>query len=225
MSLMAQVQNLTEYTYRQKTGVNFENFIIGYRRFRALSSQARFGDLLSDAARVFFRVDDQRLFLAIYFDPALIRILERHDPRLGLNENNIRAFMLFVEEINHAVHGALKFMEGKANVRDEDFVRDLELQARVDVYLLLKYFVACFNRSRQLERLDRMWLRHHVFERESFDYDADTVASRYREANELGEKFSRFLEGLPIEERADELARFRERDYGSKKRYIRLVTN
>lgn len=224
MSLLAQVQALTERTYRQATGVNFEHFLIGYRRFRRLSQRAT-ADELSDAARVFFRVENDLLYLALYFDHALIRVLERNDPRAGLSERNISAFMIFIEEINHAVHGALKFLDGETDLQQESFIRNLEIQARVDIYLLLKYFLACFNPSKQLEKMDRLWLRHHVFETADYSYQSRILRERYMEANMLGERFCRFLEGLPVPERQSELSRFREMDYPQKKRYVRLLPN
>ena len=52
----------------------------------------------------------------------------------------------FVEEINHALHAALKFQRGEAPTRDEDYARNLELQAQVDTYLVLLIFVAFFRR-------------------------------------------------------------------------------
>ncbi len=220
MSLFAQIQRLTEKTHRIAVGVNFEEYLIGYRRFRHLSRHARFSDALSEVARVFFRVVQGKLYLAIYFHRELIRLLERHDPRRGLSEKNIQAFIVFVEEINHAVHGARKFLEGHKNIAEESFLRDLEILAKVDTYLLLKYFVAAFNDSKQLEKLDRLWLRHHVFEKQDFDYPQREIAERYFEAVEIGERFSRFLESLSPEERPAELARFRRMDYHGKKRYV-----
>ncbi|RMD99013.1 MAG: hypothetical protein D6814_06365, partial [Calditrichaeota bacterium] len=218
MSLLSQIQQLTETTYRQKTGVNFEKYLIGYSRFRYLSQFARGSEDLSELARVFFRVVGNQLYLGIYFDHHLIQVLEHHDPRRGLTEANITAFMIFIEEINHAVHGALKFLEGQKNIRDEDFIRDLEIQAKVDTYLLLKYYLAYFNASKQLEQMDRLWLRHHVFESQDLNYQDRMIAERYFEAVEIGQRFTRFLESLPPEERGEELSRFRQMDYTTKKK-------
>ncbi|RMF65615.1 MAG: hypothetical protein D6743_07735, partial [Calditrichaeota bacterium] len=105
MSLLAQIQALTERTHRFALGVNFEEYLIGYRRFRHLSRYARYSDALSEVARVFFRVVRGRLYVALYFHRELIELLERYDPRRGLSEKNIQPFIVFVEEINHAVHG------------------------------------------------------------------------------------------------------------------------
>jgi hypothetical protein len=222
MSLLAEIQALTERTY-SPTGVNFEEFLISRERFHYLSQLDRRAHELSDLARVFFRVARGRLHVGIYYSSELIAALETHDPRTGLSEKNITAFRVFVEEINHAVHGALKFMEGHTNIYGENFVRDLELQAKIDTYLLLKYFVAYFNVSRQLEQMDRLWLRYHLFECEDTDYASPDLASRYNEALQFGEKYTRFIDHLHPRERLEEVRRFRCLPYEMKKRYISFL--
>jgi len=223
MSLLAQIQTLTERTYLQSTGVNFEHFVIGYSRFRDLSRLAPRSNLLSEMARVFFKTAGHRLYIAIYFNRDLIEHLEANDPRYGLSEKNITAFAIFIEEINHAVHCALHFLEGETDVGREPFLRNLEIQAKVDTYLFLKYFLAHFNPSKQLEQMDRLWLRYHVFENLDFDYVDAVVAGRYLEAVAVGEKFTRFLEVLPVQERRGELHRFRHMSYAAKKQYVRFL--
>ncbi len=55
MSLLKELQQLTERTYRQSSGINLEEFIIGTGRFQDLqkvSSKETFE--LSDSARVFY---------------------------------------------------------------------------------------------------------------------------------------------------------------------------
>jgi hypothetical protein len=222
MSLLADIQTLTERTYHP-TGVNFEEFLISRERFRYLSQFDRRSRELPDLARVFFRIARGRLHVGIYYSAELIEALEVHDPRTGLSEKNITAFRVFIEEINHAVHGALKFMEGQTNIHGENFVRDLELQAKIDGYFLLKYFVAYFNPSRQLEQMDRLWLRHHLFECDDINYESPQLAGLYSEALALSEKYTRFVDGLPPHERLQECRRFRRLPYEIKKRYIRLL--
>jgi len=222
MSLLADIQQLTERTY-QATGVNFEEFLINRERFRYLSQFDRRARELSETARVFFRVVRGRLYVAIYYSKEVIRALETHDPRGGLSEKNITAFRVFIEEINHAVHGALKFMEGQTNIYGENFVRDLELQAKIDSYFLLKYFLAYFNASRQLERMDRLWLRHHLFEGDDTSYHSPELTAIYSEALAYGDKYTRFVDALPPRERLAEIRRFRCRPYEMKKQYIRML--
>ncbi len=213
-----------ERTYQRFTGINLEEFIIGRKRFLDLSeiSQAETKEL-SDVARVFFRIIQDKLYLAIYFSKEMIATLEENDPRRGLSERNIYPFIVFIEEINHGIHAALKFTAGEKEIRREEFVRDLELLAKIDTYLVLKFFMAYFNSSKQLENFDRLWLRFHLFECNNYAYQHSTLSERYSETNRLGEKFTRFLDGLPPQHRVHEIRRFRKMPYPEKARYIRML--
>lgn len=224
MSLLRELQQLTERTYQQTSGINLEEFVIGKRRFRDLSKISSTESLeLSDAARVFFRVLEGRLYLAIYFSEFIIAKLEKEDPRRGLHEGNIYPFMVFIEEINHGVHAALKYMSGEKDIQQEDFIRDLELLAKIDTYQILKFFLAYFNASKKLEKFDRLWLRHHLFERVAFSYHSPRLGARYRQTNSLGQKYIRFLDGISPDYRVKEIRRFREMNYPMKVQYIQLL--
>jgi hypothetical protein len=224
MTLLKELQQLLERTYEQTTGVNLEEFVIGRQRFQHLSAMAQPEvQELSETARFFMRKVQDRLLLAIYYSDWLVDALEQNDPRRGVSDRNVYPFLVFIEELNHAVHAALKFIEGHRNISDEAFLKDLELQGKIDTYLVLSFFVAYFNRTKRLEGFDRLWLRHHLFERESFDYTLPTLRQRYVEANQLGEKFTRFLDGLAPQHRIEELRHLRRLDYPTKARYIRML--
>src|SRR5207244_1612266 len=105
---------------------------------------------LSELARTFLRHADDRLYVGIYYSRWLIEQLERHDPRAGLSDHNIRSLIMFVEEINHALHAALQFKSGAREIGSEDFARNLELQAQVDAYLVLLLFVAFFRKTQRV---------------------------------------------------------------------------
>jgi len=224
MSLLKELQTITERTYRLYSGINLEEFVIGRRRFADLSSRCAAETVeLSQAARVFFRRSGEALYLAMYFSDEVISRLERNDPRRGVNEGNIEAFMVFIEEINHCVHGVVKFLRGETAVGEEVFARDLELMAKIDAYQTLKFFLAYFNRSRRLENFDRMWIRHHLFERSRADYASPRLSRRYAETNRLGEKYTRYLDDMSPESRLREMRRFQKMEYRAKAAYIRLL--
>jgi hypothetical protein len=148
----------------------------------------------------------------------LIEQLERHDPRAGLSDRNIRSLITFVEEINHAVHAALQFRNGTREIASEEFARNLELQAQVDTYLVLLLFVAFFRKTQRVSRTDRRWLRFHLFARSCPDAFRDTnLRGRYLEATELAASYTRYLDNLNGLRRLDEIRRFRSLDYGAKK--------
>ena len=165
-TLFSQIQKLFERTYAQ-VGINLEDCLIDRHRYGQLSILAgKSARELSELARTFLRTADDRLYVGIYYSRWLIEQLERHDPRAGLSNHNIRSLVAFVEEINHALHAALQFKNGAREIASEKFARNLELQAQVDTYLVLLLFVAFFRKTQRVSRPDRRWLRFHLFARQ-----------------------------------------------------------
>jgi hypothetical protein len=156
----------------------------------------------------------------------LIEQLEEHDPRAGLGDRNIRSLIMFVEELNHALHAALQFKRGAREIASEDFARNLELQAQVDTYLVLLLFVAFFRKTQRVSATDRRWLRFHLFARQcpSVFRDAN-LRGRYLETNELAASYTRYLDALNGARRLDEIRRFHALDYGAKRERILALTD
>lgn len=220
-SLLHEIQNLLERTYAS-VGVNLEDCLIDRQRCRQLSAMAGARSAeLSMLARTFLREAGGHLHVAIYFSNWLVDELERHDPRRGLSSENITPLIAFVEEINHALHAALRFQRGEKPSRSEDYARNLELQARVDTYLVLLLFMAFFRRPGRITRADRRWLRFHAFAADSHArYSDPLLRSRYAETGRLAASYTRFLEGLNQKCRIEEIRVFHALDYPSKKRHI-----
>src|ERR1041384_4572524 len=165
-TLFSQIQKLFERTYAQ-VGINLEDCLIDSRRCAQLSRLAgATARELSELARTFLRRADDQLYVGIYYSRWLIEQLELHDPRAGLSDRNIRSLIMFVEEINHALHAALQFQGGQRQIGSEEFARNLELQAQVDTYLVLLLFVAFFRKTQRVSRTDRRWFRFHLFTRQ-----------------------------------------------------------
>jgi hypothetical protein len=138
-----------------------------------------------------------------------------------LSDANIRSLIPFVEEINHALHAALQFQRGVAEIHDEDYARNLELQAQVDTYLVLLLFVAFFRKTQRVSRADRRWLRFHLFSRnQPGAYHSANLRGRYLETTELAQHYTRFLDGLNGARRVDEIRTFHALDYGAKQQRI-----
>jgi hypothetical protein len=220
-TLFSQVQKLFERTYAQ-VGINLEDCLIDRRRCAQLSVLAgKSARELSELARTFLRTADNRLYVGIYYSRWLIEQLERHDPRAGLSDRNIRSLITFVEEINHALHAALQFNNGAREIASEDFARNLELQAQVDTYLVLLLFVAFFRKTQRVSRTDRRWLRFHLFARQCPEAFRDrNLRARYLETTELASSYTHYLDSLNGVRRLDEIRRFRSLDYSSKKERI-----
>ena len=220
-TLFSQIQRLFERTYAQ-VGINLEDCIIDRRRCAQLSKAAGASAReLSELARTFLRRADDQLYVGIYYSQWLIAQLERHDPRGGLNDANIRSLIAFVEEINHALHAALQFKQGEREIYSEEYARNLELQARVDTYLVLLLFVAFFRKTQKVSRTDRRWLRFHLFASQNPGAFHDTnLRGRYLETTELAASYTRFLDTLNGMRRLEEIRSFRALDYGSKKQRV-----
>jgi hypothetical protein len=220
-TLFSQIQKLLERTYVH-VGINLEDCLIDSRRCAQLSRVAgKSARELSEIARTFLRAANDRLYVGIYYSRWLIEQLERHDPRAGLSDRNIRSLIVFVEEINHALHAALQFQNGAREIASEDFARNLELQAQVDTYLVLLLFVAFFRKTQRVSRLDRRWLRFHLFNRQCPDAFADrNLRARYLETAELAASYTRYLDTLNAARRVEEIRFFRTLDYTRKKERV-----
>jgi hypothetical protein len=178
---------------------------------------------ISDLGRVFLRVMDGNLRLGIYYDASVVEALEQNNPAYGLNDENILPFMVLLEELDHAVHAALKFREGVRDIYGEMFVRDLELQAKVDTYLILQKYCAFFNHPQRATNADRRWLRACIFDRHNATFEEPLLTERYWETNRLARRYVRHLDRLPPKRRTTEIRRFRKLKYAQKRDRIATV--
>jgi hypothetical protein len=132
---------------------------------------------------------------------------------------------MFVEELNHALHAALQFKNGTREIASEDFARNLELQAQVDTYLVLLLFIAFFRKTQRVSRMDRRWLRFHLFARQCPEAFRDAnLRGRYLETSQLAASYTHYLDTLNGHRRLDEIRRFHSLDYcGKKERILALM--
>jgi hypothetical protein len=220
-TLFSQIQRLFERTYAQ-VGINLEDCLIDRTRCAQLSLLAGKSVCeLSELARTFLRRAGDQLYVGIYYSRWLIDELEQHDPRASLGDRNIRSLIMFVEELNHALHAALHFKSGIREIASEDFARNLELQAQVDTYLVLLLFIAFFRKTQRVSRTDRRWLRFHLFARQCPEaFRNANLRGRYLETSQLAASYTHYLDTLNSQRRLDEIRRFHSLDYGGKKARI-----
>lgn len=225
-TLFSDIQRLFERTYAQ-VGINLEDCLIDEHRCGYLTRLAGASAReLSELARTFLRTADDQLYVGIYYSRWLIEQLEKNDPRGGLNEENIRSLISFVEEINHALHAALQFKAGVREIHAEGFARNLELQARVDTYLVLLLFVAFFRKAQRISRTDRRWLRFHLFSsNQPLAYADPNLRGRYLETTELARAYTCYLDAINGLRRVEEIRVFRALGYDEKKRRILALEN
>jgi hypothetical protein len=220
-TLFSEIQRLFERTYAS-VGINLEDCLIDRQRCGQLSRLAGASAReLSELARTFLRRSGDQLYVGIYYSRWLIEQLERNDPRRGISESNIHALIAFVEEINHALHAALQFKEGSREIHSEEFVRNLELQAQVDTYLVLLLFVAFFRKAQRISRTDRRWLRFHLFSTANpAAYSDPNLRGRYMETTQLASRYTQYLDSLNGIRRVDEIRKFHSLGFGEKKALI-----
>ena len=220
-TLFSEIQRLFERTYAQ-VGINLEDCLIDRHRCGQLSRAAGASAReLSELARTFLRKADDRLYVGIYYSRWLIEQLEKHDPRQGISDANIRYLIAFVEEINHALHAALAFRRGIREIESEHFARNLELQAQVDTYLVLLLFVGFFRKAQRVSRTDRRWLRFHLFTSQTtVGYADPNLRGRYLETTKLARGYTACLDALNGARRIEEIRMFHTLDYAAKKERI-----
>lgn len=164
-------------------------------------------------ARVLVRSFSEPMRVALYYPDRLVRHLERHDPRVGLDDGNIDAFATLVEELDH-----LLTLASRVESRRPVTLLELELHAGVTKYLLVMHFIGRLTGRRQVSDFHRRWARHHLFEK--YDRGPGDDANRYREAARLAGRYVGWLERLGVSLRRAELARFHARGLAEHVRFI-----
>ncbi len=225
MTFLHQIQKLLERTYAP-AGVDLEKCLVNGQRYRELSAKA--GTVvqeLSSQARTFLRVINGNLYLAIYYHPEVISALEEHHPFSELSNENIHALIVFIEEIDHALHGALLFHEHRLEIDSENLFCNLELQAKVDTYLTLKMMVGILKKRKKskLTQRENVWIQHYLFKKESFDYQNVILKNRYLQSNRLGLRLVKYLDSLQSKKRVELIRRFRTLGFLEKRKYIQSL--
>lgn len=224
MTFLHQIQLLFERTY-SAVGINFEDCLINRTRFEELSRMADSSSDLSQRGQTFLRVSQGKLYLAIYYHPEVIQILEHYHPLRVLNSVNIRALIVLVEELNHALHASLMFLENQRDMSQEEFLCNLELQAKVDTYLTLELIAGVLlKRKKPLSRKIRQWIRFSLFGMERFDYKNWRLEHRYYEANRLGKLLVQYLDRIQSIERIKLLRKLRPMPFAQKRSEIEALT-
>jgi hypothetical protein len=218
--LLLALQKLIERTYDLDTGISdLTPFLIGDRGFRKFYGQDEIVQKVDSAApshaRTLLRHCDGALRLSIYYPDSLVENLERFDPATGIQEKNIDDFATLIEELDHFLTIADRHRGGA-----EMSLLELELHANITKALTLELFIARMRRDGPLKDEDRLWVRHHLFEKGEFSEDDPDVAVRYRDASSLAVRYLDYLITLQRSERVRELRRFHRRTHHEKLAFI-----
>ena len=179
------------------------DYVIGDAGLRALYPKGE-RTVRSDAgagARLLVRDSGAGVRACIYYPDAMIRRLEDKPPQRGLDEDNVDAFAVLVEELDHLLVAAERAHAGRGVS-----LLELEVQANVSKDLVLSRFLA--RRGNRLDTDCRAWLRYHLFDARTYCDDDHEVRQRYGEASRLALRFLRSLDQVPVGRRVETLRRF-----------------
>jgi hypothetical protein len=221
MTLLREIQLLLERTYAP-VPINLEACVIGESRCMALNRLAGEEAMhLASGGRTFLRQAGDSLYVAIFYSRPVIEELEANDPRRALNERNISALIIFIEEIAHAIQAVLLFQEGERVIDDENYACNLEAQARVDTYLVLSKFahIICGGR---IPRRVGSWLRRQLFDTSYRHFATPRLRRRYGTAQKCSLAFLRHLRQVPLPDRSRILREFRSLAWAEKLQYVQL---
>jgi hypothetical protein len=152
-------------------------------------------------AKLLVRDTEAGVRACIYYPDEMIRCLEHKPPQKGLDDENVDAFAVLVEELDHFLVAAERAHSGRGVS-----LLELEIQANVSKDLVLTRFLAA--RGRRVDRDRQVWLRSHLFHARQYS-DADpAIRQRYDEAARYALRFLRSLERLPRSRRLPALRRF-----------------
>lgn len=203
-SLLEAICGLLRRTYALEAPLQpIARYVIGDRGLRSLYRGAP-GEVRSEAgdgARLLVRETEAGVRACIYYPDAMIRRLEAAPPQRGLNDGNVDAFAVLVEELDHLLVAAERAHAGRGVS-----LLEMELQANVSKDLVLSRFLA--GRGPRLAPAQRLWLRHHLFHKRAYSDRDPEVRARYDRASRFALRFLERLERVPSRGRVGTLRRF-----------------
>jgi hypothetical protein len=217
--LLESVRGLLERTYLLRSGLrHLDRFIVGDLGYSLLYDAADgvglAGSNAAEGAMTLVRETAEGLRASIYFPDVQIRLLERYPPQAGLRDENLEAFGVLVEELDHLLVIAERSRQHRAVTLFE-----LELHANVSRHLVLTRFLA--GRKERLSSAGRLWLRNRLFDGIKFCDDDPAVRERYRSAMRWAVQFIDALSALGRQHRIGLLREFHAAPAAEKIRLIR----
>ena len=221
--LIKELQRKIEKTYALDTGItNIEQYIIGDKGYEEFYAKEKIRTVVNShsGAKVLIRDAGETLKVSIYYPDELIRELESNDPRLSLHDGNVDLCASFVEELDHFLFIAQNYKQNRPFS-----LLELELQANVTKYLVLKYFIALQNKSIKLSKFDKEYIRYHLFYKRKYDIEDTSERKRYEDAEKFGMMYIKHIDLLPQEDRLRDLRQFSRMTCPSKIRHIQSARN
>ncbi|HET8947269.1 MAG TPA: hypothetical protein VFQ07_09825 [Candidatus Polarisedimenticolia bacterium] len=216
LPLVPALQSIIERTYGLEPLVgDVAPYLIGDAGLRAMAQAGGGPAAEPGRPRLLLRPEGEGVRAVIYYPDALVAHLERHDPRRGLDDRNIDAFAMLVEELDHLLTVASRLASGRP-LR----LLELEMHALVTKYLVVLHLLGRLTGRRRVSEFHRAWTQHHLFEKYAAGGDE---ADRYLEAARLASRYVRWLDRLTTTARHVELRRFHARPFAEQTRHIALA--
>lgn len=215
--LVPTLQAIIERTYGLQPLVgDVAPYLIGDAGLRAMARSGAGTAAEPGRPRLLLRPEGDGVRAVIYYPDALVAHLERHDPRRGLDDRNIDAFAMLVEELDHLLTVASRLASGRP-LR----LLELEMHALVTKYLVVLHLLGRLTGRRRVSEFHRAWTKHHLFEK--YADGGDSESARYLEAAGLASRYVRWLDGLTRAARHAELRQFHARPFAEQTRHIALA--
>lgn len=214
--LLLTLKAIIERSYGMATIIDdLAPYIIGDAGYRL-----RFGTGPGDLsplprARLLVRDGGPGVRAALYYPDSLVRHLERFNPLAGVDDVNIEAFAVLVEELDHLLTIASRSAEQRPIS-----LLELEHHANVTKCLVVLHFLARQTGRRRVSAPLRGWVRHHLLGRFATAVGED--GERYRSAARMAGTYLDYLDSLPPAERPAELQAYQRRPFSET---LRLVMN
>lgn len=124
--------------------------------------------------------DDSTVEIALFLDQKLLKNLGANDPFQSLNERNLSDFCILIEGVSHFVYFLWKAGQDRPITQLE-----LELQAEIDKFLMLFFFLRSDHQETLTTQLfDSLFEDYHLIENLSLE-----ARDRYRTASNLASRF------------------------------------
>ena len=184
--LLKKIQQQFETIYQLPQYLSIEDFLINQETLERLKEQqCSLPTILNRKGLMLLLSEGEALSLAIYLHDQVIHNLHKHDPFLGLNENNIHDFCIMAEEVSHFLYTTWRARKSIQMTKLE-----LELQAEVD-----KFVICTFYRSNHRACINNLSLKELLFETFSLEKDLPIESQqRYSTASKLALHYCHFLE-------------------------------
>jgi hypothetical protein len=193
--VLVEVQRRIEALYALERGAPVTDFLIPQEDACALPGSG---------SRTLVTQQGDEVSLGVVLEEQVGRHLERSDPRVRLDQDNLAPFCTAAEEVSHFVY--LLFCASNARSVTQ---LELELQGEVDKYLSAAFLLSLQNEGAVSSRLRELLFRSYRLR----DHLTEECAVRYRTANQLADRYccyleARFLKPARLHDLARESRRF-----------------